>query len=85
MPAGVPRLTAATPRVVLACGGLRRELERLVEGLDPRGQEILVACCVDGMTQEEIAASLGISRRAVVKRLAALREQAGRIFEGEVA
>jgi RNA polymerase sigma-70 factor (ECF subfamily) len=53
----------------------RMLLERLVDDLDEREQEILVAHFIDGMDQGQAAKSLGISRRAVVKRLARLRER----------
>jgi RNA polymerase sigma-70 factor (ECF subfamily) len=59
----------------------RRILEALASELDERGFEILVGHYLSGMTQEEIAAELGISRRAVVKRLTALRKQAGSKLE----
>ncbi len=59
----------------------RRLLEKLVSNLDERGFEILVCHYLSGMTQDEIASSLGISRRAVVKRLTALRKQAGSLKE----
>jgi RNA polymerase sigma-70 factor (ECF subfamily) len=55
----------------------KRVLEQLASDLDERGFQILVSHFISGMTQDEIAASLGISRRAVVKRLTALRRQAG--------
>jgi len=58
----------------------RRILERLTQELDERGLEILVAYYISGMNQKEIAKSLGISRRAVVKRLGALRKRVGHLF-----
>lgn len=48
-------------------------LVRLAEQLDPGQLEVLVARFVDDMTQDEIAAHLGISRKTVGKRLAAIR------------
>lgn len=60
----------------------RRALEGLIATLDERGQEILVAHYVAGMDQGQIAAALGISRRAVVKRLTKLRGLAGDLWEG---
>jgi len=56
--------------------GARRLLELLLDECDERAQQILVAHYLDGMTQGEVAAMLGISRRAVVKRLAAIRKWA---------
>jgi RNA polymerase sigma-70 factor (ECF subfamily) len=52
-----------------------RLFERLVGELDKRTLEIVVAHYIDGMDQGQIAQQLGISRRAVVKRLTALRKQ----------
>ena len=60
----------------------RRALEELLETLDERGQEILVAHYIAGMDQGQIAVALGISRRAVVKRLTKLRGLAADIGEG---
>ncbi len=60
---------------------IRRILETLVDELDERGLEILVAYTISGMTQSQIADMVGISRRAVVKRLTALRKRAGVLFE----
>lgn len=50
-------------------------LARLAAELDPRSLEILVCRYWDDMTQDEIAQVLGVSRRTVVKRLAALRDR----------
>jgi RNA polymerase sigma-70 factor, ECF subfamily len=59
---------------------VRRALDRLVDDLDERSLEILVAHCISQMDQGEIAEHLHISRRAVVKRLAALRRRAAELF-----
>ena len=59
---------------------VRRALEELIGELDERGMEILTAYYIAGMNQGQIAASLGISRRAVVKRLTKLRARAEHIF-----
>lgn len=53
----------------------RRVVEALLSHLDERGQEILVLHFVDGMDQGQVGKTLGISRRAVVKRLTSIREQ----------
>jgi RNA polymerase sigma-70 factor (ECF subfamily) len=60
---------------------VRRRLAMLMDELDERGQQIVVAHYIAGMDQGQIASSLGISRRAVVKRLTALRERVGHFFE----
>jgi RNA polymerase sigma-70 factor (ECF subfamily) len=61
----------------------RRMLEKVAGQLDERGFDILVGHYLSGMTQDEIADMLGISRRAVVKRLTALRKQVGLFIEEE--
>jgi RNA polymerase sigma-70 factor (ECF subfamily) len=61
---------------------LREGMRQLVGQLDQRSLEIFVAHYVDGMSQGEIAAQMGISRRAVVKRMTALRARAEQIFGG---
>ncbi|MFH1469303.1 MAG: sigma-70 family RNA polymerase sigma factor [Pseudomonadota bacterium] len=48
-------------------------LRQLVGGLDERSSEILVFRYLDQMTGDEIADLLGISRRAVTKRLERIR------------
>ena len=59
----------------------REVLESLTGELDDRGREIFVAHYLAGMDQGQVAQSLGISRRAVVKRLTKLRALAGRLDE----
>lgn len=56
----------------------RRELMRLMDSLDERSAEILVLHFIDGIDQGEVAELVGLSRRAVVARIAAIREQARR-------
>lgn len=51
----------------------RAALRALYHQLDERSRQILVWHFVDGMDQGQVARQLGISRRAVVKRLTALR------------
>lgn len=51
----------------------RNQLEKLLDSLDERNIEILVSHHVAGMNQQEVAHMLGISRRAVVKRLTKLK------------
>ena len=45
------------------------ELAALTEGLDEETLTVAVLSHVDGLTQEEIAATLGLSRRTIGKRL----------------
>ena len=74
-------LLADTPRDPVRALHLRRCLARLLAEQDRRGRQVLVACYVDGMTQAEVGASLGISRRAVVKRLGRLRARLRELVE----
>lgn len=55
-------------------------LQRLTAELDQRSIDILVAHYIEGVDQGRIAQSLGISRRAVVKRLTALRARASELL-----
>ncbi len=75
--------TAAATRDPVGKIHARRVLEQLVDELDERGQVILVSHYISGMDQGQIAEMLGISRRAVVKRLTALRKRLGHLFEEE--
>mgnify|MGYP001028026190 CR=1 FL=1 len=59
----------------------RRKLERLMDELDERSREIVIAHYIGGMDQGQLAGVLGISRRSVVKRLTAVRERARQVFE----
>jgi RNA polymerase sigma factor (sigma-70 family) len=49
-------------------------LVRVIERLDDGHREVLVARFVDDLTQDEIAEHLGLSRKTIGKRLAAIRE-----------
>ena len=53
---------------------VRAQLETLQHKLDERNMEILVSHFVLGMNQQEVADMLGISRRAVVKRLTRMKQ-----------
>ena len=52
----------------------------LLSALDEEDQRIAVMAFVDGMSQEEIGGELGCSRMTVIKRIARLRERAGRLL-----
>ena len=73
------RLLAETPVVPMArvrcddavIGG--NLLARLAQLLDEGQMEVLVARFVDDMTQDEVAAHLGVSRKTVGNRLRAIR------------
>jgi|GEM_PF-732360 len=77
----VPPQPAAQDRKVIDL----EMLAQLVERLDDRNRELLTALYVDEMTQEEAAQSLGISRRAVAKRLSRVRAMLAAIAAGGVA
>jgi DNA-directed RNA polymerase specialized sigma subunit len=49
---------------------------RLVSQLDQKSAEIVVYHFIDDLNQSEVAAQVGISRRAVVKRLSKIRAMA---------
>lgn len=57
----------------------RQMLASLADRLDAEAWEILVYHFVDDMTQDEIAALIGASRKTVVRRLQAIREEARRL------
>ena len=61
----------------------RHILQRLMDEIDDTSSHILVAHYISGMSQGQIADSLEISRRAVVKRLTTLRTRVSRIVEEE--
>jgi RNA polymerase sigma-70 factor (ECF subfamily) len=63
----------------------RHLLDRLAAELDRRSLEIVVAHYVDGVSQGEVAAHLGLSRRSVVKRLARVRAQVESMLEPAAA
>jgi RNA polymerase sigma-70 factor, ECF subfamily len=50
-------------------------LVRLTERLDDAHLEVLVCRFLDDMTQDEIAAQLGLSRKTIGKRLARIRDE----------
>ena len=70
---------AATSQDPVEALHARTILEQLSEVVDEKTMAIFIAHYVDGLGQGEIATELGISRRAVVKRLTALRAKAGAI------
>jgi RNA polymerase sigma-70 factor (ECF subfamily) len=53
----------------------RRRLERLLGDVDELAQQVFILKYLDGLTQEEIAAVTGKSRRTVGKRLALLEQR----------
>jgi RNA polymerase sigma-70 factor (ECF subfamily) len=77
------RLLAREGAVAAPVGRVRLEdeivgaglLARLAERLDGGHMEVLIARFVDDLTQEEIAAHLGLSRKTIGKRLDRIREE----------
>ena len=61
----------------------RAIVERLLDLVDEKTLAIFIAHYVDGLDQGEIATDLGISRRAVVKRLTAMRAKASGLIPAE--
>ena len=59
----------------------RQLLANLATRIAPQAWEILVYHYVDDMTQDEIAGLIGASRKTVVRRLAAIREEARRLAD----
>ena len=57
-------------------------LVRLGDALDTGHMEVLVARYVDDLTQDEIGAQLGLSRKTVGKRLARIRDQVVALTRG---
>lgn len=63
----------------------RHVLAALDQELDTRGRQIFVYYYLSGMNQDQIAQSLGITRRSVVKRLAKMRRLASMFNEEDPA
>ena len=74
MAAGLPpESTTPGPECGLA---MRQWFDMFLEGIDEQSQQIAIYSFVDGMTQEEIATVMGLSRRTVGKKITRLRENA---------
>jgi len=58
-------------------------LTKLVQELDDEETEVLTYHYLDDMTQDEIAALLGLSRKTIGKRLQRLREVVRRVAAGD--
>ena len=63
---------------------IRQILENLTSKLDEKNVYVFIAYYHDGMKQHEIAEHLGISRRAVVKRLKKIRQIVNVLFNKEL-
>lgn len=57
-------------------------LAKLVASLDDRSSEILIYHHLDGMTQEEVAEMMGLSRRTIGTRLSQIRTTIAALEEG---
>lgn len=62
-------------------GGDRQFVQRLLEHCDDTSCEIAVMHLIDGMTQVDVAATLGITRRTVFNRLKQLERLAAALLE----
>lgn len=60
-------------------------IRRLLEGLDPDSRQLAVLYYVDELTQEDLAAELGLSRRAIGKRLQHVLDHARGVLREEDA
>ncbi len=67
------QVLASTSPSAEAVLGSREELRRLIKRLDRRTLQILIYHYLDGMTQEEIATTMGLSRKTVWSKLQYLR------------
>lgn len=61
---------------------LRQVLDAVLHDADERMQQVFVYAFVDGLTQDEVADLIGVSRRAVVKRIKRLRDRLERQLGG---
>jgi RNA polymerase sigma-70 factor (ECF subfamily) len=82
----VPEIAARAAKTESGEGHADRQFVRmLLDRVDATGGSIAVMHFVDGMTQVEIAATLGITRRTVFNRLKALEKLAKALMsEGDV-
>lgn len=64
-------------------GDALRTARGLMHALDGQSQRLAVLCFVDELTQDEIAAELGVSRRTVGKRIKELRARARELLDAE--
>lgn len=77
LPVGDAELAAELASALFADDGeALRTARSLMDTLDSQSQRLAVLCFVDELSQEEIAAELGLSRRIVGKRIQTLRERA---------
>jgi RNA polymerase sigma-70 factor, ECF subfamily len=72
----LPRPSEVLPDQVSAAA----DVGRVLEALSPEEQELTVYAMRDGMTQEEIAEVLRVSRKSVRRRLDALHRRLGRVL-----
>ncbi|MBF0432343.1 MAG: RNA polymerase sigma factor [Fibrobacteria bacterium] len=54
---------------------LELSFNRILEEVNPKTREILVLSFAEGLSQEEVAGVMGVSRVAITKRLAKFREK----------
>ncbi len=73
-----PESPAEEPSIPPADCESAQTLRALLASLGVRQQEVAVLHFLDGMTQEEIASTLGVSRKTVVRDVAFIRERAAR-------
>jgi RNA polymerase sigma factor (sigma-70 family) len=59
-------------------GDAKLLLERIMDKADPETQEIVMLLYMEGLTQEEVVAKLGISRTTVHRKVVAFKARAER-------
>lgn len=84
---GVVELTAPglRPDETAADSEALHKLRRAIASLPERLREVLVLCGVEGLSQEECAALLGCSRRAVEGRLYRARQELAALLSDTIA
>lgn len=80
-----PQLAQTTTGNTEDAMAARNDARRFLERLPPRARAIAWLTYVDGMLQQEVADTLGVSRRTVVNYLNQVRTRLGQSSRGELA
>jgi RNA polymerase sigma-70 factor (ECF subfamily) len=70
------------PEAALASGEETERLRRAIAALPVALKEPLLLCAVEGVSQDEAAAMLGVSRKAIETRIYRARQKLSDTFEG---
>jgi RNA polymerase sigma-70 factor (ECF subfamily) len=76
---GLRLVSAEEPSVDHAASEARQLLEKWLQTLTEREQELAVLLFLDGLTQDEAADVLGLSRKTINREVAELREKAAQL------